>query len=132
MNDPLAQMTRRHLLGRTATGLGGVALASLLRRDASAETSTAQPHHSAKAKRVIWLFQSGAPSQMDLFDYKPRLSEFHKQELPASIRMGQRLTGMTSGQSNFPVAASKFKFARHGQCGMWLSEMLPHTAKIVD
>ena len=78
------------------------------------------------------MFQSGAPSQMDLFDYKPRLAEFHKQELPASIRMGQRLTGMTSGQTSFPVAASKFKFAQHGQSGMWLSEMLPHTAKIAD
>src|SRR5205814_8496807 len=86
----------------------------------------------AKAKRVIWMFQSGAPSQMDLFDYKPRLAEFHKQELPASIRMGQRLTGMTSGQSSFPVVASKFKFAQHGQSGMWLSEMLPHTSKIAD
>ncbi|MEI8019753.1 MAG: DUF1501 domain-containing protein, partial [Schlesneria sp.] len=70
--------------------------------------------------------------QIDLFDYKPRLAEFHKQELPASIRMGQRLTGMTSGQTSFPVAASKFKFAQHGQSGMWLSEMLPHTAKIAD
>jgi hypothetical protein len=109
-----------------------MALASLFHRDALATSQSPVSHFAAKAKRVIWLFQSGAPSQMDLFDYKPRMSEFHKQELPDSIRMGQRLTGMTSGQSSFPVVASKFKFAQHGQCGMWLSEMLPHTSKIVD
>lgn len=132
MFDPLTQMTRRSLLGRTSTGLGAAALASLLSRDLSASSPSAGTHHPAKAKRVIWLFQSGAPSQLDLFDYKPRLAEFHKQELPASIRMGQRLTGMTSGQASFPVAASKFKFAQYGQSGMWLSEMLPQTSRIVD
>ncbi|MEK6260912.1 MAG: DUF1501 domain-containing protein [Planctomycetota bacterium] len=125
-------LTRRHFLGRSATGLGAAALASLLGREARAGSVSALSHAVAKAKRVIWLFQSGAPSQMDLFDYKPRLTEFHKQELPDSIRMGQRLTGMTSGQKNFPVVASKYKFAQHGECGMWLSEMLPHTAKIAD
>jgi hypothetical protein len=112
--------------------MGAVALASLLGRDAATGSEVPLPQALAKAKRVIWMFQSGAPSQMDLFDYKPRLQEFHKQELPDSIRMGQRLTGMTSGQKNFPIAASKFKFAQHGQSGMWLSEMLPHTAKIAD
>ena len=132
MTHPLASMTRRHFFGRSATGLGIAALTSLIGREAGANSSLPLSHFAAKAKRVIWLFQSGAPSQMDLFDYKPRLSEFHKQELPASIRMGQRLTGMTSGQSSFPVAASKFKFAQHGQSGMWLSEMLPHTSKIAD
>jgi len=131
MHEPLAQLTRRHFLGRTATGVGAAALASMLGSDVRANPASLG-HSMAKAKRVIWLFQSGAPSQMDLFDYKPRLTEFHKQELPASIRMGQRLTGMTSGQSSFPVAASKFNFAQHGECGMWLSEMLPHTAKIAD
>lgn len=109
-----------------------MALASLLGRETAAGLELPLPQAVAKAKRVIWMFQSGAPSQMDLFDYKPRLQEFHKQELPDSIRMGQRLTGMTSGQKNFPIAASKFKFAQHGQSGMWLSEMLPHTAKIAD
>ena len=125
-------LNRRTFLGRSSTGLGAAALASLLARDAAANPGSTLPHAVAKAKRVIWMFQSGAPSQLDLFDSKPRLLEFHKQELPDSIRMGQRLTGMTSGQKNFPVAASKFKFSQHGQCGMWLSEMLPHTAKIAD
>ncbi|MFO1045566.1 MAG: DUF1501 domain-containing protein [Planctomycetaceae bacterium] len=125
-------MNRRTFLGNSSTGLGMAALASIMGSSASAGSSLALPHAMAKAKRVIWMFQSGAPSQIDLFDYKPRLTEFHKQELPDSIRMGQRLTGMTSGQKNFPVAASKFKFAQHGECGMWLSEMLPHTAKIAD
>jgi Protein of unknown function (DUF1501) len=132
MNDMLNQLTRRSFFGRSATGLGGAALATLLGRDAVAHPGSSISHFAPKAKRVIWMFQSGAPSQMDLFDYKPRLAEFHKQELPASIRMGQRLTGMTSGQTSFPVAASKFKFAQHGQSGMWLSEMLPHTARIAD
>ena len=132
MTNILDQMTRRHFFGRSATGVGAAALASLLQRDAAASPASPLSHFAAKAKRVIWLFQSGAPSQIDLFDHKPRLAEFHKQELPASIRMGQRLTGMTSGQANFPVAASKFKFAQHGQSGIWLSEMLPHTAKIAD
>ena len=132
MTNILDQMTRRHFFGRSATGVGAAALASLLQRDAAASPASPLSHFAAKAKRVIWLFQSGAPSQIDLFDHKPRLAEFHKQELPASIRMGQRLTGMTSGQASFPVAASKFKFAQHGQSGIWLSEMLPHTAKIAD
>lgn len=132
MSNLIEQITRRLFFGKTATGVGAAALASLLGKDAAANSVLPLSHFAPKAKRVIWMFQSGAPSQMDLFDYKPKLAEFHKQELPASIRMGQRLTGMTSGQASFPVAASKFKFAQHGECGMWLSEMLPHTAKIAD
>ena len=85
-----------------------------------------------KARRVIYLFQSGGPSQMDLFDYKPKLKELNGQELPASVRMGQRLTGMTAGQTTFPIAASHLAFAQHGNAGAWLSELLPHTAKVAD
>lgn len=124
-------VNRRTFLGNASSGLGMAALATLIGSPVAA-ANHALPHAMAKARRVIWMFQSGAPSQMDLFDYKPRLKEFHKQELPDSIRMGQRLTGMTSGQKSFPVAASKFSFAQYGQSGMWLSEMLPHTAKIAD
>jgi hypothetical protein len=90
------------------------------------------PNFAPRAKRVIYLFQSGAPSQMDLFDYKPELAERRASELPDSIRMGQRLTGMTSTQASFPVAPSIFKFAQHGQCGAWVSDLMPHTAGIVD
>ncbi|MBS0207853.1 MAG: DUF1501 domain-containing protein [Planctomycetes bacterium] len=90
------------------------------------------PHFAPKAKRVIYLVQSGAPSQMDLFDYKPELKKFRGQELPDSIRQGQRLTGMTSGQKNFPIAPSMFKFAQHGQSGAWVSELMPHIAKAAD
>jgi hypothetical protein len=132
MTELMSQLTRRHFFGQTANGLGAAALTSLLSRELGANSTLPQSHLPAKVKRVIWLFQSGAPSQIDLFDYKPRMADFHKQELPASIRMGQRLTGMTSGQTSFPVVASKFQFAQHGRCGMWLSEMLPHTAKIAD
>ena len=133
MIESISHVTRRHFFGSSATGLGVVALASLSGRESRAALPLSPLNQiAARAKRVIWLFQSGAPSQLELFDYKPRLTEFHKQELPASIRMGQRLTGMTSGQTSFPVAASKFKFSQQGQCGMWLSEMLPHTARIAD
>ena len=134
-------LTRRHFFGRSALGLGTAALASLLSEDSSAagEDKTkahgglpALPHFKAKAKRVIYLFQSGAPSQADLFDPKPNLEKFRGQNLPDSVRMGQRLTGMTSGQKTFPVAPSVFKFAPHGKSGTALSELLPHTAKVVD
>jgi hypothetical protein len=138
-------VTRRHFFSRSARGLGIAALASLVGdeaaaagRRATAGGSTATgglpelPHFTPRAKRVIYLFQSGAPSQMDLFDYKPKLAEFQGTELPASVRMGQRLTSMTSRQASFPIAASKFKFAQHGQSGAWLSELLPHTAKVAD
>jgi hypothetical protein len=122
-------------------GLGIGALASLLSSEnagfaASPDESiggiTGLPHFAPKAKRVIFLQQFGGPSQLDLFDYKPALSKFHGTELPDSVRMGQRITGMTSGQKTLPVAASSFKFAQHGQSGAWISEILPHTAKVVD
>src|SRR5437660_4655764 len=133
-------MTRRHFFGLSSTGIGGAALASLLNPGlfAAGETDpktgglAGLPHFAPKAKRVIFLHQSGGPAQMDLFDYKPKLSELQATELPDSVRMGQRITGMTSGQSSLPVASSIFKFAQHGKCGAWVSELLPHTAKIVD
>jgi hypothetical protein len=120
--------TRRHFL-RTS-GVGMAAFTSLL----AAEGAAQQPlsRIAPKAKRVIYLFQSGGPSQLDLFDPKPRLAEFRGQDLPDSIRRGQRLTGMTSNQATFPTAPSIFKFAQYGQSGAWVSELLPHTAKVAD
>jgi len=126
-------LTRRQFLGRTATGIGTVALASLLNPRLLADGGVlGRLHLPAKAKRVIYLHQSGAPSHIDLFDHKPAMQAHHGQELPASVRMGQRITGMTAGQSRFPVAASKFTFQQHGRSGRWLSELLPHTGGIVD
>jgi Protein of unknown function (DUF1501) len=127
-------VNRRVFLKRTGFGLGSVALASLLgdRTAAPAAAFAGVPHFPAKAKRIIYLFQSGAPSQLDLFDGKPGLKDKQGEELPESIRKGQRITTMTSGQKAFPVAASKFQFARHGKSGAWLSELLPHTAGIAD
>src|SRR6476659_1552746 len=122
--------TRRRFLGEAAGGLGVAALASLLARDVGAGTigMPGLPHFTPRAKRVIYLFQSGAPSQIDLFDHKPAIRDRRGVELPNSVRMGQRITTMTSGQKNLPVAPSIFKFARHGESGAWLSELLPHTA----
>jgi hypothetical protein len=126
-------MTRRHFFGRTAGGIGAAALATLFAEDLKAEGGLpGLPHFAPKAKRMIYLFQSGAPSQIDLFDYKPRLAELRASELPDSIRKGQRLTGMTSTQTSFPVAPSIFKFAQHGKSGAWVSDLMPHTAKVVD
>jgi hypothetical protein len=119
---------RRKFLLRSAAGTA--ALAGLLARDGLAGEH--KPHFPAKAKRVIFLFQSGGPSHLELFDHKPALAKYHGQELPDSIRMGQRLTGMTSGQKSFPVVAPKFKFSQHGRAGTWLSELLPHTGRVVD
>jgi len=128
-----SRMTRRHFFGMGASAVGAAALASLLPSTASAaEAMPGIPHFAPKAKRVIYLFQSGGPSQFEMFDHKPRLAEFHGSELPDSIRQGQRLTGMTSGQKSFPVMAPKLKFAQHGKSGAWVSELLPHTARIVD
>jgi hypothetical protein len=90
------------------------------------------PHFAPQAKRAIYLFMAGAPSQLDLFDYKPTMDEWFDKDLPDSIRMGQRLTTMTSGQSRFPIAPSKYKFQQYGESGAWVSELLPHTAKMVD
>src|SRR4051812_20466237 len=128
-------LTRRHFFGKASTGLGIAALSALFGDDLQAagnEGLPGLPHFPPTAKRVIYLFQSGAPSQMDLFDYKPRLQEFARQELPDSVRMGQRLTGMTSGQSSFPVAPSVFQFRRHGASGAWISELMPHLTEVVD
>ncbi len=117
-------------------GLGALSLASLFNpiwgKDLAAVSGQALPHFSAKAKRVIYLFQSGAPSQMDLFDYKPLLTKMYGEELPASVRQGQRLTGMTAGQTSFPLAGTLFDFQRYGQSGQWMSELLPYQSKIVD
>ncbi|HEY6167909.1 MAG TPA: DUF1501 domain-containing protein [Verrucomicrobiae bacterium] len=132
-------INRRHFFGRV--GLGATALSALLSEEspaAAAPDATTHgglpglPHFKAKAKRVIYLFQSGAPSQMDLFDYKPQLAERHGTDLPDSIRQGQRLTGMTATQEHFPIAPSRFGFAQHGRGGAWLSELLPHTARVAD
>ena len=136
-------LTRRHFFGRTATGVGVAALASLLGErltgavpapgiGSTSAGSPEFPNFAPTAKRIIYLFQSGAPSQMDLFDYKPKLDDLRATELPDSIRRGQRLTGMTSTQASFPVAPSMFRFKQHGQCGAWVSELMPHTASVVD
>ena len=129
--------TRRQFFGRAATGIGAAALGALLGKDLQAAGSEPRglaglPHHPPTAKRVIYLFMSGGPSQMETFDYKPALKGYRGQDLPESIRKGQRLTGMTSTQTRFPVVESQFAFAQHGQSGAWVSELLPHTAKIVD
>ncbi|HEY2156482.1 MAG TPA: DUF1501 domain-containing protein, partial [Isosphaeraceae bacterium] len=126
-------LTRRQLFGRAATGIGTAALASLLNPSLSnASGALAAPHFAPKAKRVIYLFMSGGPSHIDLFDYKPKLKDHHGQELPGSVRMGQRITGMTAGQSTFPCVAPMFNFAQHGKSGTWVSELLPNIAKVVD
>ncbi len=119
-------LTRRQFFGRAATGIGAAALASLVQQ------AGASPHFAPKAKRVIYLFQHGGPSQLDLFDHKPGLRALHGTELPASVRGTQRLTGMTSGQKSLPVTASVFNFKQHGQSGAWVSELMPHTAGVVD
>ncbi|MFN3322751.1 MAG: DUF1501 domain-containing protein [Bryobacteraceae bacterium] len=126
-------LTRRHFFSRTSTGIGIAALASILRDDLRGDDGLpGLPHFTPKAKRVIYLFQSGGPSQMELFDYKPRLEEFAGAELPDSVRMGQRLTGMSATQSTFPVVPSRFRFSQHGESGAWVSELLPHTARVAD
>ena len=135
--DTNLELTRRHFFSRSAHGLGIAALGSLLADDlpgaSSAQPSPADiPHFAPKAKRIIYLFQSGGPSQMDLFDPKPGLAKIHGEELPDSVRNGQRLTGMTAAQTSFPTAASKFRFTRHGRSGQQFSELLPHTAGIAD
>jgi hypothetical protein len=122
-------MTRRALFSRTATGLGVAALGALA---APKGGLSGFPNFAPKAKRVIFLHQSGGPAQQDLFDWKPALNAKRGIELPDSVRMGQRITGMTSGQGTLPVAPTLFKFAQHGQSGAWMSELLPHTARIAD
>ena len=129
--------TRRQFFGRGMNALGWAALASLAKTGTTdavgAEAAAnALTHFAPKAKRVIYLHMVGGPSQMDLYDYKPKMNDFYDKDLPESVRNGQRLTGMTSGQARFPIAPSMYKFQQHGKCGMWVSEMLPHTAKMVD
>jgi hypothetical protein len=146
--DPRTELalkeTRRYFFGRCAAGLGTAALGSLLNPellagDATTATSTDKPlglmrqfHHQPKAKRIIWLFMADAPSQLDLFDYKPGLQDYFDKDLPDSVRKGQRITTMTSGQKRLAVAPSMFKFQQHGQSGAWLSELLPHMSTVVD
>jgi hypothetical protein len=134
-------VTRRHFLRRAGVGIGAAALAELLQYEHLLAQSPAEkaigalpdlPHFAPKAKRVIYLFQGGGPSQLDLFDYKPELDKRQGTDLPDSIRAGQRLTAMTSGQTSFPVARSIFSFAQHGTTGTWVSALMPYTAKIVD
>ncbi|MFY8222327.1 MAG: DUF1501 domain-containing protein, partial [Pirellulales bacterium] len=139
-------LARRRFFEQGSHLLGGAALASLLGEDrAFGNASTAPsalpfdrvpgaagPHFAPKAKHVIYLHMVGGPPQMDLYDYKPKMEEWYDKDLPESIRNGQRLTTMTSGQTRFPIAPSIFKFAQHGKSGMWVSELLPHTAKMAD
>ncbi len=133
-------VNRRHFLGKMSLGLGSVALGSLLvpgilggkGEEEDLMSVAGIPNFAPKAKRVIYLFQNGAPSQLESFDYKPMLNKMHGEELPASVRMGQRLTGMTSNQSSFPLVGSHFKFAQYGKSGAWVSEIFPNIAKIVD
>lgn len=146
--DPIQEhrllMNRRHFFRRSAVGLGTAALGSLLNPGLPASAAAAavtagsvrgsvgQLHFQPKAKRVIYLFMAGGPSQIDLFDYKPDLEKIHEQDLPESVRMGQRITTMTSGQKRLPVVKSLFKFKQHGKSGAWMSELIPHTASVAD
>ena len=146
----LERETRRQFFGRGARGLGSAALMTLLgermagaaadgeKNDAASQLSRESgplaglPHFAPKAKRAIWLHMVGAPPQQDLFDWKPKMKEMFNKDLPESVRKGQRLTTMTSGQGRFPIAPTIFKFQQHGRSGAWISELLPHTAKVVD
>jgi hypothetical protein len=131
--------TRRHFFARGAHAVGWAALSSLLgtgelvqARDEAAPRLAGRSHFPGQAKHVIYLHMVGGPPQMDMYDYKPQMKEWFDKDLPDSIRMGQRLTTMTSGQARFPIAPSKFKFAQHGESGMWVTELLPYTARMVD
>jgi len=130
-------MSRRRFLDQFGHGLGALALADLmnpakLRADATGSAALQATHFAPTAKRVIYLFQSGGPSQMDLFDYKPRLNKDHGKELPDEVRKGQRLTGMSGNQSSLPLVGSPFKFDQYGESGQWMSDILPHTSKLAD
>ena len=133
------QMSRRHFLSKTSMGIGVTALSSLLsppqlfgKATSSGGGVLGGTHFAPRAKRVIYLFMSGGPSQLDMFDYKPKLQEMNGENLPESIRQGQRLTGMTANQHSFPLAGAQFAFEQYGKSGTWVSELLPHTAQIVD
>ena len=139
INEYIRNLTRRHFLLSGANVLGAAAFGSLLGAEKSAagtktglHAALPETHFPAKAKNVIYLHMVGGPSQLDLFDYKPKMQEWYDKDLPDSVRKGQRLTTMTSGQARFPIAPTKYKFAQHGKSGMWLSELLPWKAKMVD
>ncbi|MEX2580550.1 MAG: DUF1501 domain-containing protein [Verrucomicrobiales bacterium] len=137
LHDYKTLETRRQFFRKSATGLGGAALASLLGQDSvlgagASAVADRRFHHTPKAKRAIYLFMSGAPSQIDLWDPKPKMDEYFDKDLPDDIRDGQRLTTMTSKQARFPVAPSIYQFSKHGQSGTEVSELLPHTAKMTD
>jgi hypothetical protein len=128
--DPyLTSIARRSFLGLSGLGLGGIAARSLLAADSS---TPADPHFAPTATRVIYLFQSGGPSHIDLFDFKPHLIAAHTTNLPDSVRQGQRLTGMTAGQKSFPICKSIAQFSQYGEGGQWISDLLPYTAKVAD
>ncbi|MEM7372321.1 MAG: DUF1501 domain-containing protein [Bacteroidota bacterium] len=139
MNDRRLNINRRHFLGKLSLGIGSAALGSLLVPDLFSSTGgdvsdfpLGFTHFAPKAKRIIYLFQNGAPSQLESFDFKPKLREMHGMDLPESIRQGQRLTGMTSGQKSFPLVGSYFDFKQYGQSGAWISEIFPNIARIAD
>ncbi len=140
-HEYIQHVTRRHFFSRGANLLGGAAIGSLMgdflggtRQTQAAErvSRSLVSHHAPRARHVIYLHMVGGPPQMDLYDYKPVMNDWYDKDLPETVRNGQRLTTMTSTQSRFPIAPSKFKFAQHGKCGMWVSELLPWTAKMVD
>jgi hypothetical protein len=139
VKDYVRYETRRQFFKRGASFMGAAALGSLIpnllraaEKPVAASDGFIAPHFAPKAKRVIYLHMVGGPPQMDLYDYKPVMNEYYDKDLPESVRMGQRLTTMTSGQARFPIAPSKYKFAQHGKSGMWISELLPWTAKMAD
>lgn len=126
-------LSRRRMLQASSWGFGGLALSHLMASSSKADDAALETlHHAPKARRVIFLFQAGGPSQLDLLDHKPLLVQKHGEQLPESVRGEQRLTGMSGNQSSLPLVGSPFKFTQHGQSGTWVSELLPHTAKIVD
>ena len=143
------KLDRRHFLTKTSLGLGALAVGSLIRQSAAVwllrpkppmslagDTQEAMlkalPHFAPKAKRVVYLFMSGGPSQFETFDYKPKLASMFAQPLPDSVRKGQRLTGMSANQSSLPIAPSVYNFSQYGQSSTWVSELLPYTAQVVD
>src|SRR6476660_6627251 len=126
--SPGLLLTRRHFFARSAMGLGAAALGSLL----GESIARAATHFAPRARRVIYLFMHGGPSQLDLFDHKPQLRRRHGEDLPASIRMDQRLTTMSANQKTLPVAPSPFRFAQHGRSGAWMSALLPELAGVAD
>ena len=141
IKDYLHNETRRQFFGKAALGLGTAALSTLMSPAISESIASESnksilksPHNPPKAKRAIYLFMAGAPSQLDLFDYKPKMVDWFDKELPESVRQGQRLTTMTSGQSRFPIAPSVYKFKKYdnGADGAWVSELLPYHSTMVS